>query len=227
MNGATLSLLQDAERNNCSSFPAELLQLVQGGAELLQLSSKSSSSSASVAFLEEEALLRLKEASAFDPVSWAGLLQSRSPEDDRPKREHVAFAHRAATCIYLSRVLLVINPMVQVTHEPEAYVGDIIYHLSFISQYDGLFEASTWPALMAGAETGCVERRAWAARRFQDLWESVPWALFRGAVEVLQGIWSRKEEHADSTATRSDKYDGLRSNWLLDLRSMGVDWLII
>ena len=228
MSKHTLSLLQDAEGNHCSSFPAVLLGLIQSGAQLVQTDCKLSPDLVGDR-REEEALQLLHEASSFDPLDWAGRLRSRSPEDDHVNREHIAFAHRAAVCIYLSRVLLSINPGFPLTYDLEALVVDIVYHLSFVQPGNALLMASTWPAFIAGAETHHLDRQQWIANRFQELWNAEPWGLFRGGLEVLESIWEKRQMDLRLDSARSSPFsaDKTERNWLLDLRSLGVDWLII
>lgn len=224
-SNAHLSLLQDAEGNHCSSFPAELLQLVQSGAGLVATGDSSMASHNQ----EIEASKLLYAAIAFDPTAWAGKLRFRSPTNDHSKREHIAFAHRAAACIYLSRTLLCINPEYPLGRDLEELVTEVVNHLSFIQPGDELLTASTWPAFIAGAETQHFTQQAWIAKRFEDLWAAEPWGLFRGGLEVLEGIWRRRlleQSPKSDTSSSSPDYTNI-SNWLTDLRAMGVDWLII
>ena len=228
MSSSTLSLLQDAEGNHCSSFPAELLKLVQSGARLLHADSHSRTDPPTSS-AEEQALCLLRRANRFDPLAWARSLQSRSPQNDHSSREHIAFAHRAAACIYLSRVLLSFSPTFDLVQDLEALVTDIVYHLSFVRPGDALLTASTWPAFIAGAETWNVERRAWVMVRYQELFETELWGLFRGAMEVLEGIWERKAECMPVGGLHSTALlqECNVTNWLDELRNRGVDWLII
>lgn len=227
-SSATLSLLQDAEGNHCSSFPALLLGLVQNGAQLMTMGRQDPQGSSGRS-PESLALSLLKRATAFDPLAWGNDLKSRTPENDHPNREHVAFAHRAAACIYLSRVALSVSPTVALKHDLEALVTEVVYHLSFVQPGDALLPASTWPAFVAGAETCCAEKMAWVTRRLHELWNAEPWGLFRGALEVLEGIWEKRARVVTSSEIGStpSSSEWTPTNWLDDLRSQGVDWLII
>lgn len=171
----------------------------------------------------------LRQATSFDPIEWAEGLRSRSPEDDHAKREHIAFAHRAAVCIYLSRVILALRPGLSLGRDLETLVTDVVDHLSFVHPGDELLTASTWPAFIAGAETHILGRKRWIAGRFQELWEVEPWGLFRGGLEVLEDIWEKRAQdlEASKTGPKMPGADGEQRNWLVDLRSVGVDWLII
>lgn len=203
-----------------------LLDVVRSGLQSLQLDRKASQRHP-VACYEEQALGLLKKASTFDPLTWAAKVQFRSPEDDHANREHIAFAHRAAACIYLSRVVLCINPEFDLTHDLEAFVTDIVYHLSFVRPGDALLTASTWPAFVAGAETNLMERQAWVTTRLRELWDAEPWGLFRGALEVLEGIWETRSNASPVSELSSPTTADSGENWLNNLRTMGVDWLII
>lgn len=215
-----LSLLQDAEGNHCSSFPAILLQLLQTGARLYPSSTHTSSALAESSNRlenQQQALHLLSAAQSFDPIIWAAELQQRSPTTHLPHRIHVASAHRAAVCIYLSRVSLSLDLTTQLSFDFKSLVADIISHLSFIHQSDAMFTATTWPAFIAGAETNDVGSQTWVKRRFQVLWKVEPWGLIRNGLGVLENIWAEKRS-----------MDGKRDcDWLRSLRAKGVDWLII
>lgn len=220
----TLSLLQDAEGNHCSSFPATLLQLIQRGAQLLP----SDRGYACTEAMTHEALLLLRTAQSFNPLAWATNLQTRSPASDLHDRTHVASAHRAAVCIYLSRVILSLDPSITVPQSLQGLTAEVVSHLSFILPGNALFIAITWPAFIAGAETQDHSIQTWVALRFQELWEVEPWGLLRGASGVLQNIWAGKKNlgtGSDSSTLLTNEEEG--SNWIRDLRREGIDWLII
>ncbi|MCJ1458314.1 hypothetical protein MMC28_008685 [Mycoblastus sanguinarius] len=223
-----LSLLQDAEGNHCSSFPAILLPLIRTGAQLSQPNHPSSPLYPSTGSKQQQALLLLSTARSFNPLAWATNLQPRSPATDLLHRTHIASAHRAAVCIYLSRVLLSLYPTTQLSHNLESLVADIIAHLSFIPPSSALFTATTWPAFIAGAETNDRARQEWVARRFQELWEVEPWGLIRGALGVLERIWVGRRSgvvvNGEGTLLKGKKGDG---DWIGDLKGGGVDWLIL
>lgn len=98
----------------------------------------------------------------------------------------------------------------------ESLVSEILTHLSFITKDSALFTATTWPAFIAGAEISVTSegerQREWVARRFQELWEVEPWGVNRGALGVLEGIWSQRSGSGD---------------WIGELRARGVDWLVL
>lgn len=178
--------------------------------------------------MEREAVVLLDSARSFDPRKWATDLQTRSPARDLALRIHVASAHRAAVCIYLSRILLSIMPTRQLPIDLEHWVAEIIHHLSFIRPSDALFTATTWPAFVAGAETNDCARQKWVVVRFGELWQVEPWGLLRGGLEVLESIWDRKRRRAmvHSEGIFVEKSPG-PDDWIRDLRERGVDWMII
>ncbi|KAJ9621810.1 hypothetical protein H2204_011726 [Knufia peltigerae] len=237
---ANLSLLQDAEGNHCSSFPTFLLQLLRSGSALSLPSNSSSSSSPSSPLIDariqqqkqkQQLLSLLSAARDFEPLVWATNVQPHSPAHDLQYRTHIASAHRAGVCIYLSRVLLSLCPSISTTQLPQdldSLVGDIITHLSFIPKEHALFKAATWPAFIAGAETNDRERQDWVVRRFEELWDVEPWGLIKGALGVLLKIWSNRMTNVvdgDKVNVRAEKLE--HSNWIQDLRGRGVDWLVI
>lgn len=225
-SGGAISLLQDAEGNHCSSFPTILLQLIQNGARLSQ--NAHSYRSPTLEQRLQQALQLLSTAQSFNPAAWARDVQIRSPTSDLALRTHIASAHHAAVCIYLSRVILSLDPLTVLSSDLEALVAEIIDHLSHISRYDALFTAMTWPAFIAGAETNKSNRQEWVREKFEELWQVEPWGLMRGAREVLERIWAGKKNGvaANEEGVPLHASDG-PANWITDLRSRGVDWLII
>lgn len=220
-----LSLLRDAEGNHCSSFPVILLQLLQSGAQICPPDDSASLSNSLKTSKEEQALNLLSTAQSFDPLAWATSINSHSPVPDLFHRTQLASAHRAAVCIYLSRVLLSIDSTAQISQGLETLVKQIIDHLSPIQPGDTLFTAIAWPAFVAGAETNDLHNREWIVEMFQKLWQVEPWGLFRGALSALEGIWKRKSDAvlAGESLTRNEN----EGNWLRDIRESGVDWLIL
>lgn len=237
-----MTLIRDEEGNYCSSFPTALLQLMQSGACLSQqththsschISNTPGSDSTCTTNPKEchlEALRLLSTAFFFDPSAWAQEIQARSPVNDLAHRTHVASAHHAAVCIYLSRVALSLDLTTQLPRTPESLVADIVMHLSAIRPHDALFTATTWPAFIAGAETHDHTTKMWVAKRFQELWEVEPWGLMRGALEVLERIWAIRtdetltSENGNGTPSTSNM---MGDDWIGDLRKRGVDWLIL
>ncbi|KAG8533548.1 uncharacterized protein KY384_001288 [Bacidia gigantensis] len=172
----------------------------------------------------------LSTAKSFNPLSWAIDLQPRSPApDDIINRTHIASAHRAAVCIYLSRMLLSLYPHVQLSHDLESLVEDIMMPLSFILSDTEMFKAIAWPAFVAGAETRDPKRREWVKGKFHDLWEVQPWGVIRGALKVLEEIWERSKSRKPVLDLEGDIVNNERSggDWIAELRVTGVDWLII
>ncbi|KAK6437205.1 hypothetical protein LTR95_006604 [Oleoguttula sp. CCFEE 5521] len=219
-----LSLLQDAEGNHCASFPTLLLQVMQRVAQLYRGSQHSEHDSFGHCSVEKQTRLLLRTAQSFDPLTWATNIQHHSPTSDLLHRMHVASAHRAAVCIYLSRLLISSDPDARPGQSLDPLVSEAIHHMSHIRQCDPLFAATTWPAFVAGAETNDVQQRDWITERFQELWQGEPWGTGRSASDVLRGIWSDKNErivHGEHGSARDS------ADWISNLKNAGVDWLII
>jgi hypothetical protein len=209
----TLSLLQDAEGNHCSSFPAVLLELVRTGANL----SRDGTAFNSIQARLKQALWLLHAAQSFDPLAWADKVQHQSPKADRVPRAYLATAHRAAVCIYLTRIFRALDPIAELPRTFESLAADSVVNLSFIGPSDALFTATAWPTFVTGTETKDPVVQAWAVDRFQKLWQVEPWGLIRGALGLMEAIWQQKVQKAP----------GGDDDWILDLRSKGVDWLIV
>ena len=122
-------------------------------------------------------------------------------------------------CIYLSRVLLSISPAFELDYNLESLVSEVFSHLSLIRHGNALFKAITWPTFIAGAETKDPGRQAWVVARLRELWEVEPWGVIRGALGILELIWHRRNTSMQGGASTVD--------WIQDLRTLGVDWLIV
>ncbi|KAL0933709.1 uncharacterized protein CTRU02_210508 [Colletotrichum truncatum] len=228
ISATTMSLLQDAEGNHCSSFPAALLPLIQAGARLLRKTDDDSKHPDSLTNSGlRDALHLLDVARSFDAAVWAINLQSRSPADDLFYRMEIAAAHRAAVCIYLSRVILALWPSTVLPDDTEKLAVEIITHLSHMRPGDALFTATAWPAFIAGLEMVDPTNRAWVAVRFQELWEKEPWGLTREALGVLSTMWEfRKNADAVESSNGQRRRQEENWNWIKKLEDMGADWLV-
>jgi Fungal specific transcription factor domain/Fungal Zn(2)-Cys(6) binuclear cluster domain len=215
-----LSALESAETNNYLSCPAILLQLVLTATKLSHsipwdLAMDPTRMTSTPA---QQISLLLLTARAFDAVVWAMDLQKFSPHKDAEKRIHIASAHKAAVCIYISRASSLFSQAVDPGDDLEPLVADIVHHLSFVTCDDGLFKATSWPAFIAGVETKDLPSQEWAVKRLYEVWEFCPWGYIQSAVEIIDMIqWKR-----NNITSRS----GTSINWLQELRSLGVDWLI-
>ncbi|KAE9579814.1 hypothetical protein CGMCC3_g4375 [Colletotrichum fructicola] len=227
LSTTTMSLLQDAEGNHCSSFPAALLPLIQAGSELLKMNDVSVFSGSLINSGQQDGLHLLQAAKSFDPAVWAITLQPRSPADDLLHRTIIASAHKAAVCVYLSRIILALWPNTGLPDDLEVLAAEIITHLSNMHPGDALFTATAWPAFIAGLETADPANRAWVVRRFQELWETEPWGVTRDALEALRNIWDgRRNENL--VTSNNDQFCEEEDNWtwIRKLKNMGIDWLI-
>lgn len=222
-----MSLLQDAEGNHCSSFPAALLPLIQSGAQLLKMDDVSRFPDTLIDSRQYDALHLLQAAKSFDPAIWAIDLQPRSPADDLLHRTIIASAHKAAVCVYLSRIILALWPSTVLPDDLETLAAEIITHLSNMHPGDALFTATAWPAFIAGLETVDPTNRAWVVRRFQELWEVEPWGLTREALEALRTIWDGRNNE-DAVKSGNDGFYNQEENWnwIEKLKNIGTDWLI-
>lgn len=116
----------------------------------------------------------LHQAQSLNPHAWALTFQPRSPAPDLSHRTHIAFAHRAAVCIYLSRLLLSLepdDPDARKSSSLESLASEAIGHMTHIRPCDALFTATTWPAFIAGAETNDAQKQACIAKRFAEIWK--------------------------------------------------------
>ena len=178
-----------------------------------------------------KALHLLHKAQAFDALAWATTVQTRSPASDIRDRAYVASAHRAAVCIYISRVLLTLDNTTDLPRDLEDLVIEVVSNLSSVHQSNDLFTATTWPAFIAGAETSSLQVQAWVATRFQEIWDVQPWGVIRGALELLEKFWQR-QNCVRNRPNRPNHQDPpmespIDGNWLTDLRQTDSEWLIM
>jgi hypothetical protein len=93
-----------------------LLHLLQSGVRLSE-SSEPFTDPGLCAIRDKQARLLLDSARSFDPQTWAANVQVHSPHPDLAVRTHIASAHQAATCIYLTRLLLKESPTLQLLQD--------------------------------------------------------------------------------------------------------------
>jgi hypothetical protein len=225
LNGA-LSLLQDTEGNHCLSFPMPLLYLIQNGVRLSK-TYNSFEDPATCIDREEQARLLLESTRLFDPYTWAANVQTRSPIPDLAMRTHVASAHRAATYIYLHRILSARSPSPQMLQDLENLVHEIRTQLSKIPPSDSIIAATAWPTFIAGAETRNNAMQDWAQNQFLNIWAVQPWGLIKGALVVLRTIWARRRRNENSANHNLLVDTESEENWVTHMKRTGVDWLII
>ena len=221
-----LSLLQDAEGNHCSSFPTQLLQILQTGASLVPANAAITPRH----FLQGarmEAWTLFDAAYFFDPCAWAIALQHRSPVADLEQRVHVASAHKAAVCIYIARLLLLLGPAEELPADMAILLSTGIDHLSQVGEKSPFFAATAWTSFVVGAEMVDSERRSWAVERFNKLWEVEPWGSLREAITVLQLLWEEQDEMILSNQVRCHDDAQVHFNWIRRLRDLNVHWLVI
>lgn len=204
-----------------------LLHIIQKGAQLFQ----------SCAFLQDPtayiktqkyAHSLLESAQSFDPVKWAMYVQERSPKPDLELRTHIASAHHAATCIYLSRIVLTYGPSPKISKDLETSLAHVHTHISMIPPSNPLFAATAWPSFIAGAEAMSMENETWARYQFQKIWEIQPWGLIRGGLAVLEMIWARRRDKESNGMVNISLETGyIGEDWIGYIKEIGVDWLIL
>lgn len=221
-----LSLLQDAEGNHCSSFPTQLLRILQAGTLLVPANSPTTQPHCSQSARAETRAL-FDAAHCFDPCAWASALQQRSPVADLEQRVHVASAHKAAVCIYIARLLLLLGHTAELPVDIETLLSTGIGHLSQVGGKSPFFAATAWTSFVVGAEMTDSERRSWAVDRFNNLWEVEPWGSLREAITVLQLLWEEQDEMILSNEARPHDDAQVDFNWIRRLRDLNVHWLVI
>lgn len=219
-SGIVRSSLQYAEANNYLSFPAVLLETVLIAAQLSHAVQDRSPAKSTTSSEEHQLIVLLHTAHLFDAHEWGSTIQSISPHRDLESRVHIASAHKAAVCIYISRVLLRLSPTAEVQEHLESLASEIIHHLSFVTANNELFKATSWPTFVAGADARDLGQQAWAMSRLQQLWECLPCTMgyIRSAMEILGGIWEKRD---------AAMYDGTHTvDWIQEVKMLEIDLMI-
>lgn len=204
-----LWLMQESEANHYMSCPALLLHVIRHAAEL----SRILRCPLQALEVENHRSVLLDTVANFDPEAWASNLQLVSPRNDLAERAHVASAHKAATTIYVHRVLQT-SPSADTL---EDLVARIIYHTGCIPLNNPIVKATPWAIFIAGAETQDPLHRAWIAGRLNDLWAVIPWGYVRNAMKILEARWQLRED---------GQPDANYQNWSKGLSNAGYEWFI-
>jgi hypothetical protein len=202
-----------------------LLHLLQSGVRLSE-SSEPFTDPGLCTIRDKQARLLLESARSFDPQTWAANVQVHSPHTDLAVRTQIASAHQAATCIYLTRLLLKESPTLQLLQDLQNLILKIQIHLSNISPDDPVIAATAWPSFIAGAEANGNATECWAQNQLQNIWAVQPWGLIKGALAVLRMIWARRRQYRDCEDTYTSVGKEGNENWVAYMRRIGADWLI-
>ncbi|TLS20233.1 uncharacterized protein PpBr36_11508, partial [Pyricularia pennisetigena] len=221
------SILERAETNAYHSIPRKILAIILRSTQLAAQIQQNGGIVSRQQLDEAKALTRL--LNTFDIRGWATRISTASggAADNPESREHMASAHRAAACAYLS--MAVPGSL----HGEENFAADIYTHLQLVTEADMLFKGSVWPTFILGAHTADREIRAWVERRLQSFWLSAcPWGYVKTALEILQALWLFQEglDPAPSMGWASPPESGRSrrsKNWLSQLRMLDVEYLVV
>jgi hypothetical protein len=195
-----------------------------------------------------EALLR--EAHQFDPHSWAAEVCARNLEKSGTSAEvalqprtRAARAYRAATCLYVLLVAPGLRhhmhnramsggvkcdslPMLQTT---EDFAATIMEQLTLLPSATSYFTNTSWPVFLLGLGTKSPARRAWVIARIQAIHLSCPWGMLETAIETLGDIWRLRDKVSaiGQWLPNGPTDDGTDEDWLVQLRGMKIDGLIV
>ncbi|KAF3019735.1 hypothetical protein E8E14_009595 [Neopestalotiopsis sp. 37M] len=244
-------IIDRTEANSYHSCPAQLLLLILRISRLARRAS--TNENAAPTFAEMDTFLEfLAEAQAFVPKVWAHWVCAANAhvravdEMEINMRTAIASAYQAAVALYVllsapgleehaqqkrqdaaaaatmpeeaMDVDVDMHPIPQIPTTKEL-AATIHAHLSLIPYWYPLFRYTTWPVFMIGVEAVTPESRAWILNRLRVMWEECPWGMMKSAMETLTEIWQLRDGlHATDTTDR---------NWLIQLKNLGHDFLIV
>ncbi|OIW32301.1 hypothetical protein CONLIGDRAFT_553663, partial [Coniochaeta ligniaria NRRL 30616] len=186
-------ILQRTETYCYLCCPTAILQIILSTSQVsVPITSMSTSDPGATEALRAEATecasLLLRSALDFDVKGWISDLGAASLNTaDQYSREHVAFAHRAAACLYILQAVPAARARSPVSGDE--LVADIVAHLSHVDERNQHFKATAWPSFVAGAETRDQDSRWWLLGRLLAAWEVCPWGYIFTAVDMLQKMW--------------------------------------
>lgn len=158
----------------------------------------------------------IKQAMAFDIHAWAFGIQDKVKVPDLNSRKAVASAHRSAVCLYILRAIPSTRAHAPVT--VDELVADIFGHLDLVDENDEHFKATSWPTVIAGAETEDRASRERVLKRLLKLWECCPWGYVFAAIEMLKKTWRMKDEEGIGIGD---------AGWLQELWARDMGFLIV
>lgn len=231
-------IIDRTEANSYHSCPAQFLLLILRISRLAHCVSTNEHATPTAA--EMDTFLEfLAEAQAFAPAAWAIRISTANAhiravdEMEISMRTAIASAYQAAVSLYVllsapgleehvrARPLIKPEncsslPMIPTTKDLAATIHG---HLSVIPYWYPLFKYTTWPVFMVGVEAATPESRTWILNRLTLMWEECPWGMMKSAMDTLTEIWQFRDELNATDVT--DR------NWLIQLKNLGHDFLIV
>ncbi|KAF4981322.1 hypothetical protein FZEAL_2855 [Fusarium zealandicum] len=205
-----LPVMRRVELTTYMSCPPDVLHIILSASQLSQETPWTDQSLTAA----DEALALIDQALSIDIPAWAEYLRQHGLTMDLDSRVHLAAAHRSAACLYILQALPLVRSMRAI--DTDLLLDDTLSHLAAIDDDDPYFKASSWPTFIAGAETRDPEKRTWTMTRLLSIWEICPWGYLFTAIEMLKATWARQDTRGSDSA-----------NWLLDLRGLGFENLIV
>ncbi|PLN81282.1 fungal-specific transcription factor domain-domain-containing protein [Aspergillus taichungensis] len=209
------AILMIAEVNNFVSCPAKLMRHILSVA---QMSAEPDQDGGQLA-REEKITTILRCARQFDPAGWASGIQSLTPRNDYSPRTQIATAFKAATCLYVARMLPPDHPDSYSQDDRQELVSTVIDRLSNIHPDSELFKSTSWPCFVAGAEATAPEQRAWIMTYLQTISQVLPYKTYQTSMDTLEMIWN--PGHHDHFLGNREKGD-----WVRTIKRLGVDLFI-
>lgn len=160
--------------------------------------------------------------STNDLQVWAYNFEPASPCENRDHRMHIAYAHRAAVCIYLARALPYTNPLISPSSEHAlisltGLAHEILHHVAYFKPGDTLYKSISWPVFLAGAECDDHASRTWIMDKLDEFYHLLYWGYVPTAKKILEIIWSSKDKAAEGDVV---------SCWITDVKELGYETLI-
>ena len=246
-----LPLLLRTESNSYHSCPAHLLLMILRTSILAREILSDGIGHPTVEQLDSCALL-LMEMQSFNTHAWAVEICDKNvrilgyvDEDEVRLRTHIASTYQATAFLYMLLAVPGLQDHVRGKYadrsdvipllSAEDYASTALQLLSSIPLASPLYKYTAWPVFMTGVGAALPDRRAWVMERMQTMLGLCPWGMLRSAMETLTEIWKLRDSEIPTSRGDGDMSTGevtdtdqvCNNSWLVQLRGLSIDCLIV
>lgn len=168
----------------------------------------------------EDVVSFLGALESFDVRAWAySFKHSPACEScpiDHESRIHVGEAQRSAFFIFAVRATSqVTSSNGRLAH----HLSRLVEHLSFISDTEVLFKATSWPTFIAALETREGSVFSWSLSRLRKICRHLPWGYIGRVIQVLERTKQMSMSLEDRTSSET--------NWIHALKSVIAQYPVV